>query len=235
MGGHRSAGSALAAAVMRQLGAEKLSARESNMHTNQQLSPQRLNRTLGTILGFIFVFAVLLLVILNPDGWREFILDIAVSFAIQTVIASCVFSLLLLLALAAFKRFLRSFVTLHTRMLIMFFAAVLALFALTILFRRRVDVYDVIQTAVLLFLFYVLANPITRLWLQLESRVISRISASSYASLENDADYQNLLVITMGDRDKARRLIERERVRHPHAGMAELVKDAVERWRQDNR
>jgi len=144
---------------MRQLGAEKLSARESNMHTNQQLSPQRLNRTLGTILGFIFVFAVLLLVILNPDRWREFILDIAVSFAIQTVIASCVFSLLLLLALAAFKRFLRSFVTLHTRMLIMFFAAVLALFALTILFRRRVDVYDVIQTAGLLFLFYVLANP----------------------------------------------------------------------------
>ena len=41
--------------------------------------------------------------------------------------------------------------------------------------------------------------------------------------------------ICLGDEAKVQRLIGFERKRNPNAGFAELIQDAIDRWRDDNR
>ena len=55
------------------------------------------------------------------------------------------------------------------------------------------------------------------------------------ATAKDPIAYRELLRLALGDREKVDRLVAFERERHPAASYARLVRQAIDRWRRDNR
>ncbi len=182
-------------------------------------------------IGVAVVVVLALVLILNPDGWRPFLLDMGASLLILALVSAILFGALL---------FLLARVPTLGRLLTR--RALIALYALTLIpalaavqfARRRVDEYDL--ALALLWFIAALTPPFMRLVERLtyDTPMIAPPAGETRSTIEQ-MYWSDLLRITLGDITQAESLIEYERERHPLAPRAELIKMAVEHWRQDNR
>jgi len=201
--------------------------------TNRQ---ERL-KWLGLALGLL----IILVIVLNPDGWGTFVRDVVASFVVQAAIALILFGMMLAF-LIRFESLLPVSLSGGVLWGTFFIADVLALLLLPSIFRRPVDVYDIAQSVVLLVVFCFLAGSAGRYLRGLRDRLRkppatresrqTRPPATSYAEGKL---YGSLLSKVLGNRETAERLIEYERRRVPGASREELIRRAIERWELDNR
>jgi len=191
--------------------------------------------------GPILALALALVIVLNPDGWGAFILDLIIPFVVQAVIALLLFGLLLAFS-TGFKDLL-TFSSWRRVLLGMFsIATVLALLFSLSVFHRPVDAYDALQTIALIIVFNFLVEPFGQFLRRLEPRsrerspVVppTRAPARPISSVESEL-HQQLLRLVMGDRETAERLIEYERRRAPNESKLEWTRSAIDRWERDNR
>jgi hypothetical protein len=203
--------------------------------------------------------ALLVILILDIDGWGTFCLDVGKSCAAQAVIASFLFGVLMIPLLLLRNGFGLS-LSLPIMLVAFVVAAAAALPVLPRLFQRPVDVYDIGQTIALCVAFYFVARRIERRVKRSSPRPLSappdsptrpvmrrtppssrrtvstggsvptRSRSAGYQSL-----YQNLLRKVGGDHRTVARLIEYERRRKPNASDRELFENAIWRWENDNR
>jgi len=189
---------------------------------------RRDNRTLPKWLVQIVILAqalgipvLVVLAVLDLEGWRAFVWSVVVSFFAQAVIALILFGILLAV-LAAFKNLLRFS---PSEPLLLGIVAVLALPFLSLVFHRPVDIYDVVQTIPLIVDLHLL---IARF-----GPFVSGIRLQRARPPQRSPFYSDLVHRVGGDRSVADRLIEYERKRAPHVSVDELVKRAIERLERD--
>jgi len=185
------------------------------------------------------ILILIILAVLDLDGWREFVWSVGVSFFAQAIIALILFGILLTV-LPAFKNFLAFSLS---EPLLLGIAAALALPFLSPVFHRPVDIYDVVQTIPLIVDLGSLAEPFKHFLKRLRPqqppsrrrRPSGPTAPPIYsASDTSEALYRNLLNKVGGDRGTAERLIAYESKRAPYASRDELVKRAIESWELDN-
>jgi hypothetical protein len=105
---------------------------------------------------------VLGILLFDVGGWGTFVLDLALSFLVQVTIALILFGMLLAIFLIAFGKALRPFLSRHVLLGMFLLAAVLTLPLVAAVFRRRVDIYDVIMAIVLGIAANLLTKPLER-------------------------------------------------------------------------
>lgn len=179
------------------------------------------------LLAIVALLLLLAVVVLNPGGWGAFTLDVAKAFLVQAGISAVLYGILRA-TLTPLKN-VYSVTWTRARLSGLFFlAALLGVVMLPGLFGRQVDIYDGLQTLVLVAVFYVLAGRY-RLIL-----VGVRPKSEAPVSLKERQLYDNLLLKVRGDRSTAERLIDYERTRAPGLDREEYIKRAIERWEHDN-
>ena len=193
---------------------------------------RRDNRTLPKWLVQIVILAqalgvpaLVVLAILDLEGWRTFVWSVLVSFVVQAVIALILF-VVLRAVLRVFKDLLRFVLP---DLLLLSIAAVLALPFLSLVFHRPVDIYDVVQTIPLIVDLPLLIGRFERF----VNRIRLQKPQPPQRSPASAALYSDLVHRVGGDRSVADRLIEYERERAPHVSGDELVKRAIERLERD--
>jgi hypothetical protein len=187
-----------------------------------------LNRSsLWWLLIIIAIVLLLLVVVLDPGGWGTFLLDIAKAILVQGGIAAVLYSILRA-ALTPLKSVYNVTWTRARLSGLFLLAALLGVLMLPGLFGRPVDIYDGLQTLILVALFYVLAGRY-RLIL-----VGVRQKSEGPTSLMERQLLDNLLLKVRGDRATAERLIDYEQTRAPGLNRADYIKRAIERWEHDN-
>jgi hypothetical protein len=202
--------------------------------------------------------ALLGVLVLNPDGWGTFLLDVGASALVQAVVALALFFALMIVLRSLRVGLGLAFSFFPTIALIVFsVSAVAALPALHWLFRRPVDVYDIGQTVLLCVAFYLIVRSIERRYRRLSPGLGPRrypspmppvsprarpravhdrgTMSSPSRSPGYQALYQNMLRKVGGDPATVARLIEYERLRKPDASDTELLENAIWRWENDNR
>lgn len=205
----------------------------------------------GTLLAYLcialVVISVLIVLILDIDGWGTFALDIAKSLAVQLIAAMVLLGIVLAIleerSRATYLRLSRYVVS-----AIFILALVVALPVLPVVFKRPIDVYDGIQTLVLMALFYYVAGEYRDdFWRRSLGRRSARPREPDFAFPSKPSGptepvehvredlYQNLLRKVTGDRRIVERLIAYERSRTPNASIEELLRSAIIRWERDNR
>jgi hypothetical protein len=205
----------------------------------------------GTLLAYLgtalVLIAILVVLILDIDGWGTFALDIAKSLAVQLIATMVLLGLVLAIveerSRASYFGPSRYVVT-----AIFILAPVLALPVLPIVFKRPIDVYDGIQTLILTVVFYSMAGQYRDdFWRRSLGRRSARSREPDFTfpskpsepiqpiEREREDLYQNLLRKVTGDRRIVERLIAYERSRAPHASTEELLRSAIIRWERDNR
>lgn len=190
----------------------------------------------------LFIVPVLLLIlVLNVAGWGTFLLDVAFALFVQIAIAVMLFGWLVVVVdnVKGFSRIAP--LSQNMKLGIFLASAIVALPLIGIVFHRRVDIYDIVQT-VFIVVAGLLFEPLERFFASpridhaphrpLYGQAESTAGAASYA---NRALYQELLSKAAGDKDKVERLIEYERRRNPNLNQEESMTSAIERWEQDNR
>lgn len=189
---------------------------------------RRDNRTLPKWLVQIVILAqalgvpvLVVLAILNLEGWRAFVWSVVVSFFVQAIIALILFGILLAV-LRVSKNLLTFFAS---RPLLLGIAVVLALPFLSLVLHRPVDIYDVVQTIPLIVDLPLLIGRF--------ERFMNRIRTRQARPGQRSPFYSDLVHRVGGDRSVADRLIEYERKRAPHVSRDELVKRAIERLERD--
>jgi len=202
------------------------------------------NQILLKWLGVILVLVLAVVIILNPDGWGKFILDLAGSLGAQLFITLVLFGISLI-ALNLLTDVQVQNLSRWVLVGIFSLSAILALLPLPVIFDRSLDVYDGVQTVILIASFSLLTEPFRSFWRRTKSSSGQRPSVSTFPrpreksarplSHTDSALYQSLLKKVLHDRGTAERLIEYERRRAPHAPREELVKSAIVRWERDNR
>ena len=105
---------------------------------------------------------VLGILVLDVGGWGTFILDLALSLVVHTGIALALFGVLLAIFLIAFREIFKPFLSRYSVLGMFLLATILALPLVAAVFRRRVDVYDVIIAAVLNIAANLLSKPLER-------------------------------------------------------------------------
>ncbi|UCG84178.1 MAG: hypothetical protein JSW38_05010 [Dehalococcoidia bacterium] len=165
--------------------------------------------------------ALVVLAILDLEGWRAFVWSVLVSFVVQAIIALILF-VVLRAVLRVFKDLLRFVLP---DLLLLSIAAVLALPFLSLVFHRPVDIYDVVQTIPLIVDLPLLIGRF--------ERFVNRIRMRQARPGQRSPFYGDLVHRVGGDRSVADRLIEYERKRAPHVSRDELVKRAIERLERD--
>jgi hypothetical protein len=178
----------------------------------------------------------------DVDGWGTFAWSWGAPLLAQAAVALTLSGALLTILRAAFRHLFNFFLSRLVLLGLFLATAVLALPFLAIVFNRPVDVYDAIQTGVLVIAFSFLTKPAKRFLKRFEpkdagkpvppqkQRPVFRPAPATDGEL-----YQNLLAKVMGDRETAERLIEYERGSAPrYASRDELVRRAIERWERDN-
>jgi len=183
---------------------------------------------------------LIVLAVLDIEGWRAFVWSVTVAFLVQAIAALILFSVLLAV-LPALNNLLKFPLP---RPLLLGIAAVLALLFIPLVFNRPVDIYDMVQTIPLIVDLNLLAEPSKRFLKRLRQPQVRprqrppfrpTASPTYHTSRTSEALYRNLLTKVGGDVDTAERLIDYERKRAPNAGRDELVKRAIESWELDNR
>jgi hypothetical protein len=186
------------------------------------------------------ILILIILAVLDLDGWREFAWSVGVSFFAQAIIALILFGILLTV-LPAFKNFLAFSLS---EPLLLGIAAVLALPFLSPVFHRPVDIYDVVQTIPLIVDLHLLIGRFERFMNEIRLQQARPRQRSPFpptappaypTAHANEAPYGDLLRKVGGNRETAERLIAYERKRAPHASRDELVKRAIVSWELDNR
>ena len=102
------------------------------------------------------------ILISDVGGWGTFLLDIALSLLVHTGIALVLFGILLAIFLIAFREILKPFLSRYVVLGMFLLATVLALPLVAAVFRRRVDIYDVIIAVVLNIASSLLSKPLER-------------------------------------------------------------------------
>jgi hypothetical protein len=206
---------------------------------------------LGCLVSIFLAAAILVVLILDLGGWGTFALDIAKSVAVQFLVAAILTGIVWAILHAVDEAWDFSLPGVVVRFLSSF-APVLALVALPLVFKRPVDVYDAVQTVVLVVLFFHLGDEYEGPTVRRPRRAsasrphgpalpprapVSRpppLPPRPRASREGVL-YQKLLTKALGDAEKVERLVDYERGRAPHASRKELLERALERWERDSR
>ena len=190
------------------------------------MTPKR--SSIWWLLAIVMAILFLIVVAFNPGGWGTFLLDIAKSLLVQGGITVVLYGILR--AVLAPLKGVTNVAWTRARLSGLFLlAALLAVVMLPGLFGRPVDIYDGLQTLVLVALFYVLAGRY-RLIL-----VKTRGKSDPPPSLKERQLYDNLLLKVSGDRSTLGRLIDYEQSRAPGLDRVEYLQRAIERWERENR
>jgi hypothetical protein len=164
---------------------------------------------------------LVVLAILDLEGWRAFVWSVLVSFFAHAIIALILFGILLAV-LRVFKNLLTFSAS---KPLLLGIAVVLVLPFLSLVLHRPVDIYDVVQTIPLIVDLPLLIGRF--------ERFVNRIRMRQARPGQRSPFYSDLVHRVGGDRSVADRLIEYERKRAPHVSIDELVKRAIERLERD--
>jgi hypothetical protein len=176
-------------------------------------------------IGALLLF--LIVVLLDPGGWGAFLLDFTKALLVQGGIAAVLYGILRA-ALTPLKS-VYSVTWTRARLSGLFFlAALLGMLMLPALFGRPVDIYDGLQTLILIALFYVLAGRYRLILVRV------RQQGEPPASLKEHQLFDDLLLKVGGDRATAERLIDYERTRAPGLSREEYISRAIQRWERDN-
>lgn len=184
---------------------------------------------------------LLVIIVLDVDGWGAFLLDVAFTLFVQIVIAIMLFGGLMIVVDIVKSGLHFAPLSQNIGRGIFLISVIVALPSIGIVFHRPVDIYDIAQT-VLILASGLLFQPLKRFFVTppidrtphrpVDGPTASTGGAASYASSEL---YRNLLNKTGGDKEMVERLIEYERNRKPYARREDSMRSAIERWEQDNR
>ena len=182
----------------------------------------------GWLLAIVALLVFLVVVILDPGGWGAFLLDIAKAFLVQAGISAILYGILRA-TLTPLKNVYNVTWTRVRLSGLFFLAALLGVVMLPGLFERQVDIYDGLQTLLLVAVFYVLAGRYRLILIK------TRGQSDPPPSLRERQLYDNLLLKVGGDRSTVERLIDYEQSRAPGFERAEYLQRAIERWERENR
>ena len=201
---------------------------------------QRFRGWLLAVLAVAIALPLLGILVFNVRGWGTFVLDLAIPFGAHLLMALALFGLLLLALRALSRERLESVLPRTALTLIFLITAVLVLPLVPILFRRSLDAYDALQTAVMGAAFFFLAKPVTAL-LQAAPRGSSAGSARPrplrtlrYGRTKRRLR-RELMNKVLGDEATADRLVAYERRLAPRASLEEHLRRALGRLDRDRR
>jgi hypothetical protein len=196
-----------------------------------------MRNNISSLLKWLIVLLILgaaVVAVLDVDGWRAFVFDIALAFFVQAVIALVLFGVFVAILGAV------SFRSRNALLSAFFVAAIVALPVMNSVFHRSLDIYDAAQTVVLIMVFSLLLEPAKRFFRSLEPSPAVPPPAgrptplTTWTTLHASESYRELLNLARGDKELVERLIEYERKYTPYASREERTRSALERWIRDH-
>lgn len=192
-------------------------------------------------LTLLVIPVVLVILVLDVDGWGTFLLNVAFTLFVQIAIATMLFGWLVIVVDIVKGALNFTSLSRNVRLGVFLTSVIVALPLIGRVFHRPVDIYDIAQT-VLVIAGGLLLEPRIRFLVgppidQTPRRDVDGPTAAAVgvAPYANSELYRNLLNKAAGNKEMVGRLIEYERKRKPYASQEELLRDAIERWEQDNR
>ena len=184
----------------------------------------------------------------HVGGGGTSILDVALAFIVQTLIALALLAVLLAILLAVFGAHRESLTSRTTLTTIFIITTILALLLWPNLSHRPVDLTAAALTVLMIIAFALLVEPLRRFVSRSAARAAGKPLASSAQrpvarrvrpplrrlSRRERQLYGRLLSMVLGDEATADRLIEYERCRAPYASTEDLLSRATDRLRRDN-